>query len=146
MLAKNIIPGGRPILELETLDEQLSVLTSPTTEVQDEMLLDTLQQMDTVEPIIAGMATAWLAGDDAEFQRLFDEEDSGGSAESRQFERRLIEDRNVTMADKIAGYLTQAGTTFVLIGSAHLIGPEGIVALLEARGLRGVRIQSNDSI
>jgi uncharacterized protein YbaP (TraB family) len=137
--------GSRPVLQLESLDDQLEVLTSATPEVQDDLLLETLRQMDTVEPIIAGMATAWLAGDDAEFQRLFDE-DTGSTADTREFERRLIEERNVTMADKIAGYLTQPGTTFVLVGSAHLIGPEGVVALLEARGLPGRRIQSNDSI
>ena len=50
------------------------------------------------------------------------------------------------MADKIAGYLQAPGTTFVLVGAAHLTGPEGIVALLEARGLQGHRINSNDTI
>jgi uncharacterized protein YbaP (TraB family) len=137
--------GTRPILQLETLDEQLNLLTSPASAVQDEMLLETLQQMDTIEPLIAAMVTAWLAGDDVEFRRLFDEE-SGTSEDIQQFMRRLIDDRNVGMADKIAGYLTQPGTTFVLAGAAHMIGPQGIVALLEARGFHGQRIQSNDSI
>jgi hypothetical protein len=137
--------GDRPVLQLETLDEQLKVLTSPDPAVQDELLRETIEQMDTIEPLIAAMVTAWLAGDDVEFRRLFDEE-SGPSPDIQQFMRRLLEDRNVGMADKIAGYLAQPGTTFVLVGAAHLTGPEGIVALLEARGLHGRRIQSNDSI
>jgi uncharacterized protein YbaP (TraB family) len=74
------------------------------------------------------------------------EEDSGSTAETRQFERELLDERNVGMADKIAGYLTQPGTTFVLVGSAHLIGPGSIVELLEQRGLHAQRIQYNDSI
>ncbi len=137
--------GTRPILELETLDQQLAVLTSPPMPVQDEMLAETIEQMDTIEPIIAAMIVAWLSGDDREFGRLFDLE-SGDSPEIQAFMRRLLEDRNVGMAEKIAGYLNAPGTTFVLVGAAHLTGPEGIVALLEARGLQGHRINSNDSI
>ena len=137
--------GARPILELETIDQQLAVLTSPPMPVQDEMLAETVEQMDTIEPIISAMIVAWLAGDDREFRRLFDLE-SGDSPEVQAFVRRLLEDRNVGMADKIAGYLQTPGTTFVLVGAAHLTGPEGIVALLEARGLKGRRINSNDSI
>lgn len=137
--------GNRPVLELETLDEQLAVLTSPPMAVQDEMLAETIDQMDTIEPIIAAMIVAWLAGDEREFRRLFDLE-SGDSPEVQAFMRRLLEDRNVGMAEKIVGYLQAPGTTFVLVGAAHLTGPEGIVALLEARGLKGRRINSNDTI
>jgi uncharacterized protein len=137
--------GNRPVLELETLDEQLAVLTSPPMAVQDEMLAETIDQMDTIEPIIAAMIVAWLAGDEREFRRLFDLE-SGDSPEVQAFMRRLLEDRNVGMAEKIVGYLKAPGTTFVLVGAAHLTGPEGIVALLEARGLKGHRINSNDTI
>jgi uncharacterized protein YbaP (TraB family) len=137
--------GERPTLELETLDEQLAVLTSPTLQVQDEMLAETLDQMDGIEPVIAAMIVAWLSGDDREFRRLFDLQ-SGTSPEIQAFMRRLLEDRNVGMADKVAGYLQTPGTTFVLVGAAHLTGPEGVVALLEARGLKGRRINSNDPI
>lgn len=137
--------GQRPTLELETLDEQLAVLTSPTLQVQDEMLAETLEQMDGIEPVVSAMIVAWLSGDDREFRRLFDLQ-SGTSAEIQAFMRRLLEDRNVGMADTVAGYLATPGTTFVLVGAAHLTGSEGVVALLEARGLRGRRIHSNDPI
>lgn len=137
--------GARPILELETLDQQLAVLTSPPMQVQDEMLAETVEQMDTIEPIISAMVVAWLAGDEREFRRLFDLE-SGDSPQIHAFMRRLLEDRNVGMAEKIVGYLKLPGTTFVLVGAAHLTGPEGIVALLEARGVKGRRINSNDTI
>jgi uncharacterized protein YbaP (TraB family) len=116
------------------------VLTSPPMSVQDEMLAETVDQMDTIEPIISAMIVAWLAGDEREFRRLFDLE-SGDSPEVQAFMRRLLEDRNVGMADKIAGYLQMPGTTFVLVGAAHLTGPEGIVALLAARESEGSQNQ-----
>ncbi len=137
--------GDRPILQLETLDEQLAVLTSPSMPVQDEILSDTLHQMATVDSLISAMIVAWLSGDDGEFRRLFDLQ-SGNSPQIRAFMKRLLDDRNVRMASNVTTYLTTPGTTFVLVGAAHLIGPEGIVALLQARGLRGHRIDSNDRI
>jgi uncharacterized protein YbaP (TraB family) len=138
--------AGRPVLELETIDEQFAVLTSPPMAVQEEMLVETIDQMSTIEPIVTGMIVAWLSGDEREFRRLFDLE-NGDSPDIRAFSRKLIEDRNVGMADKVAGYLTNlGGTTFVLVGSAHLTGPEGVVALLEARGFHGRHINSNDTI
>jgi uncharacterized protein YbaP (TraB family) len=137
---------ARPVLELETIDQQFAVLSSPPIAVQQEMLVETIDQMSTIEPIVTGMIVAWLSGDENEFRRLFDLE-NGDSPEIRAFSRTLIEDRNVGMADKISGYLTTLqGTTFVLVGAAHLTGPEGIVALLEARGFHGRRINSNDLI
>ena len=138
--------AGRPVFELETIDEQFAVLTSPPMAVQEQMLVETVDQMSTIEPIVTGMVVAWLSGDEREFRRLFDLE-NGDSPDMRAFSRKLIEDRNVAMADKVAGYLTNlSGTTFVLVGSAHLTGPEGVVALLEARGFRGRRVNSNDTI
>jgi len=138
--------AGRSILELETIDEQFAVLTSPPMAVQEQMLVETVEQMSTIEPIVTGMVVAWLSGDEREFRRLFDLE-NGDSPEVRAFSRKLIEDRNLGMADKVAGYLTNlSGATFVLVGSAHLTGPEGVVALLEARGMHGRRINSNDTI
>ena len=138
--------GIRPVLQLETIDEQFAVLTSPSLAVQQEMLVETSEQMPTIEPIVAGMIVAWLSGDEREFRRLFDLE-NGDSPDMQAFSRKLIEDRNVGMADKVAGYLTGlSGTTFVLVGAAHLAGSEGVVALLEARGFHGRRINSNDSI
>ncbi len=137
--------GDRPILELETLEEQLAVLTSPPMPVQDEILSDTLDQMATIDSLISAMIAAWLSGNDLEFRRLFDLQ-SGDSPQIQAFMRRLLEDRNVRMAANVTTYLTTPGTTFVLVGAAHLIGPKGIVALLRARGLRGRRINSNDMI
>ena len=70
------------------------MLTSPPMPVQDELLAETLDQMDTIEPIISAMVVAWLSGDDREFRRLFDLE-NGDSPKIIAFMPRLLEDRNV---------------------------------------------------
>jgi hypothetical protein len=49
---------------------------------------------------------------------------------------KLLDDRNVKMAEKIDGYLKEKGPTFVCVGAAHLVGEKGLVKLLTAKGYK----------
>ena len=133
------------ILELETLDFQLDLLMNQDMVVQIEMAKDTIEQMDNFQTLTADLITAWLSGDDAEFLRAFNAQ-SGDSPESQAFMRQLMDERNVSMAQKVKGYLKQKGTFFVLIGAAHFIGAQSIIAHLNAAGITGTRIYSNDTL
>ena len=141
--------GDRQVLELETLDAQLALLFDQSLPLQQQLLEDTLDQEPDIEPLVAGMISAWFSGDDALFMEMF-EAQSGDSELARQFTEQLLDQRNVGMADSIEGYLnTDHGgerTFFVLVGAAHLIGDEGIVSLLEKRGLSSERLTSRSLI
>ena len=137
--------GDRAIIELETIDQQLEVLTSPTMALQEQLLLDTLTQMPEMQAMVAALMVAWLAGDDIELRRLFDEQ-SGQSDAYRAFMEQLLDKRNRAMTNRIERLLDGQQTYFVLVGAAHLTGTEGIVALLEARGYRARRIGSNETL
>ncbi len=137
--------GDRPILELETIDQQLEVLMSPAMELQEQLLLDTLTQMPDMNATLAALVVAWLAGDDVELRRLFDEQ-SGQSDAYQAFMERLLGERNRAMTKRIEGFLDSQRTYFVLVGAAHLTGADGIVALLEAQGYRARRIGSNETL
>ncbi len=137
--------GHRTIEELETLDFQLDLLFNESLDVQRQMTLDTLDQLPAFEPLTADLITAWLAGDDPAFEKAF-ETQSGTSEISQAFMRKLMDDRNVGMADKIAGYLNTEGTYFVLAGAGHYVGDNSIIRILERRGIRGQRIYSNQDL
>lgn len=139
--------GGRRLLELETLDEQLALLFDQPMPLQLQLLEDTLDQEPDIEPLVAGMIGAWFSGNDALFMEMF-EAQSGDSDLSHQFTEQLLDQRNRGMAERIAGYLTAdtgatgGNTYFVLVGAAHLIGDQGIVALLGRRGHEAERLMS----
>jgi uncharacterized protein YbaP (TraB family) len=142
--------GNRRLLELETLDEQLSLLFDQPMELQQQLLIDTLDQEAEIEPLIAGMISAWFSGDDVLFMEMF-EAQSGDSELTRKFTEQLLDQRNLGMADKIQGYLSAGDqdarrTYFVLVGAAHLIGDKGIIALLEKRGMETERLTSRTTI
>ncbi|MDZ7670051.1 MAG: TraB/GumN family protein [Gammaproteobacteria bacterium] len=142
--------GERQILELENLDAQLKLLFNQPLETQVELLEETLDVADEIEPMLAGMLVAWLSGDDARFLELFKAQ-SGDSPLSRAFTRELLEDRNHTMAARIRDLLMvdptdEPRTYFVLVGAAHLVGKEGIVPLLARHGITGQRVNSTDTL
>lgn len=137
--------GSRPILELETVEDQLALLTSPDLTLQAEMVALTLAQMGEVDELVAEMVVAWLSGDDVALRALFDEQSPQTDA-YLEFNRQLLDERNVGMADKIQDYLGEPGTVMVLVGAAHLAGPGSVVDVLRSRGVEGRRIHSDESI
>ena len=52
----------------------------------------------------------------------------------------LLTGRNNRWAEAIIPLLEQSPRPLVAVGTAHLVGPDGLVALLEARGYRVRRI------
>ena len=55
--------------------------------------------------------------------------------EFKDIMKRLIDDRNVTMAINIEQMLNDDKNYFVVVGVGHLIGKKGIVSLLQKKGL-----------
>ena len=137
--------GDRPVLELETIDFQLELLMNQPITTQVAVLKDTLKQMSDFEPLTAELFTAWLSGDDQLMAKVFTEQ-AGDSPESKEFTRKLMDERNVGMVEKIQGYLGTQGTYFVLIGAGHYVGPNNIIELLAKKGIKGDRLSSNSQI
>jgi uncharacterized protein YbaP (TraB family) len=50
--------------------------------------------------------------------------------------RRLIDVRNQNWLPKIDSYLRSGQTYFVVVGAGHISGPNGLLALLKARGCK----------
>lgn len=137
--------GTRQILELESMQSQLSLLFEQPLPTQIQLLTDALDQEYLIEPLLTELLIAWLSGDDARFLELF-EQQTGDSELAVAFNRQLLDERNIGMADKVHGYLRSNGTYFVLAGAAHFIGPQGIVALLAQQGIAGRRIMSDEAV
>lgn len=130
--------GNRPITELEGLEYQLGLFDAlPGAEQSDllEAVVTELDQSD-VDALADQRMRAWLAGD---AESLAKELDQGllGDPELRDV---LLVRRNRAWADEVEQAL-QRGRPFVAVGAAHLVGPDGLPALLTARGYSVKRLQ-----
>jgi uncharacterized protein len=78
----------------------------------------------------AGMINAWRRGDAETLNRMLREE----FQDFPSLAGRLIDMRNQNWLSKIDGYLRSGKTYFVVVGAGHMGGPNGLLALLKARG------------
>jgi uncharacterized protein YbaP (TraB family) len=56
--------------------------------------------------------------------------------ETRPIYEKLYYQRNRELAVKVEQLLRSEENSFIVVGAAHLVGPEGIVALLKRKGYR----------
>jgi uncharacterized protein YbaP (TraB family) len=128
--------GHKDILELESVDFQFGLFADLDRDLQAELLRQTLAESRQIKEDTARLLEYWRQGDGEKLAAYatasFDRTDPG----SALLYRRLITDRNRTIAAKIEGYLRTPQTYFVVVGAGHLLGPDGIVELLRKKGFR----------
>ena len=49
---------------------------------------------------------------------------------------RLLVNRNRNWLPRLDALLTRNGRAFVVVGAAHLVGPDGLLAMLKAKGYK----------
>ena len=136
--------NGRPIIEIESVKQQIELLASPSLDVQMEMLEETLVDDAAMVENVSALVAAWYRGDDEALADSFltgDNRSDGYVA----FQYELLDHRNAGMAARIAELLDSQGKYFVLVGAAHLAGDNSVIELLSARGHNGRRVRVDGS-
>ncbi len=122
------------VLDLETAELQIRCLSDMSDKAQDKVLHSTLQGLIDSNSLIQGFLDAWKTGDVDKMQKL-SFSDLAKYPELLEYDKRLLDDRNVGMANKILQFLAKnPGPYFVAVGSAHMVGTKGLVSLLRAKG------------
>ncbi len=120
---------GKPVYELESGDYQLELLSGFDDKMQELFLVSTLLEMKEFPRLMGEMVTAWTSGDTDAMERLVSE----SAKEDKRLEvvlEKLVYLRNEAMTQKVAGYLHEGQSCFVVVGAAHLVGQRGIIDLL----------------
>ncbi|HEY2930940.1 MAG TPA: TraB/GumN family protein [Acidobacteriota bacterium] len=121
--------GEKQILELESVSAQLELLDSFSDREQETFLLYTLKDLENVGKNLDSMMNAWLRGDERSFTALLNQAVKETPA-SASIYKKLISDRNHTMAARIEEYLNKEHTYFIVVGAGHLVGDDGLIKLL----------------
>jgi len=135
-LARQAIEDGKPIEGLETLTEQLALFDGLAPGVQRQMLEQTLAELDGLADEARILVEAWRVGDLAALEKAFAQD----FAAYPDLERRIVTDRNRSWLAALEARLALPGTALVVVGALHTVGPEGLPALLAARGYRVDRL------
>lgn len=125
-----------PVLELESYQSQLSMFDGFSKELQEKNLKSTLDNFDTLDDSVGQLTDMWKSGND---QLLL--EFTNSMAVDPEYNKAMLIDRNIGMADKIDGYLKsdKKAEYFIVVGAGHYLGEHGVIKLLEDKGYTIVR-------
>lgn len=122
---------GKSIEGLETIDEQLAFLDELPVDAQNDLLMQTLSEGGEIETLMDDMIRAWREGDLA----FMEENMLAEMAQSPQLYKSIVVDRNNHWVEKIEALLDEADDYLIIVGALHLVGSDGVPALLSRRGI-----------
>ncbi|HTN49825.1 MAG TPA: TraB/GumN family protein [Burkholderiaceae bacterium] len=128
--------GGKPILELEGIEQQFELFERAPFATQVAFLEDTVKAVETnsARREINRISQAWETGDQAALDRLLAEMRAQTSLGARFTVDTILLGRHPAMLKRIEALMGEGRGTLIAVGSLHLAGPEGLVAMLRARG------------
>jgi uncharacterized protein YbaP (TraB family) len=131
-LKKEIAARNKPVIGLETVDQQLSLLVPNDPKVELQNFESDLENAKADNDKIGPLLDAWMQGDVRKLAHLT----AADMKDYPQLRKVLIEDRNQAWVKKIVALLHENKTYFIAVGAAHLVGPRGVPALLRKQGLK----------
>lgn len=123
---------GKTVEGLETVDYQIARFDEMPMELQDHLLAETLKDIDDERANMSKLTEAWRAGDAATVERVVLKD---LQQEAVLYQRLLVE-RNRNWMPKLDALLARKGDAMVVVGAAHLVGPDGLLTMLKAKGYR----------
>ncbi|MBL8345956.1 MAG: TraB/GumN family protein [Rubrivivax sp.] len=130
------------VVSLETAEQQKQALVPAEAAEAVAMIEQTLDQLDSLvsRRVLERMVRAWERGDLETLERYEDWCECAASEDERAFLRRLNDERNVPLADRIAALHDEGRKVFAAIGVLHMTGPAALPRLLAERGFKVERL------
>ena len=131
----------KEILELETANFQLKILSSMDEKLQIELIKEALDDPEETVEMVDKLVDAWQTGNVKAMDKLMNKK-LRERPELKGFYKALFTERNIQMTDKIEKFLQsrEDKTYFVVIGSGHYVGKEGIIKLLKKKGYKAKQL------
>ena len=117
---------------LETLSYQLDRFDQLSPALQEDLLKTTMDDLDTEVAGVKEMAQAWSFGNVASMEKMT----LTALQESPELYKRLLVERNTNWTPHVEACLKEKAGCFIVVGAAHLVGPDGLPTLLAKKGYK----------
>jgi uncharacterized protein YbaP (TraB family) len=135
-LKPEFVKADKPVKGFETAEQQIHYFADMPEKAQVDYLISEISDLDTAVDKFKKMVAAWYAGDLAAMDQL-------NNAEFRDkypdLFQTLVVKRNQNFTSQIETMIKGEGVSFVAIGAGHMVGKDGVPAMLEKDGYKVVR-------
>lgn len=128
--------SGISVKGLETLEQQMLILSDASPKEQDLQLAATIKELQKIEEVMKELTGSWFAGDLPRLEKAL--LTSLGAVPGQA--DKLLYQRNHNWVSQIQEMLDQPGRIFVAVGAGHTVGAQGVPELLRKAGLKVVRL------
>jgi len=126
---------GKPVVGLETIDQQIAVLFgNGTLQRQADVLVETVQQKDNVLKEMIHMNKLYKAGKINELVEMSNRKGNVIDMTEEEYTR-LVDNRNADWITKLPEMM-QKSSCFIAVGALHLGGKNGLIKQLEKEGYK----------
>jgi len=138
VIDREAVAQGKTVKGFETAERQMQMFAAMPADAQLALLRSSLDDAgETGKAKLEAIARAWAAGDDAAAAVHLV---TGIKDKSPDLYARMVVARNRAWVPEIEAMLKTPGVRMMAVGDGHLLGPDGVPALLKADGVRVERL------
>ncbi|MDP8232604.1 MAG: TraB/GumN family protein [Candidatus Zophobacter franzmannii] len=123
----------QPIIELEGIEEQLSIFLDMSDESAEYILNDSMNRMDDSGEEFKKLVKYWVEGNEKKILKMLNDDKSTGYEE---FSEEFLYARNRTMLTRSLEAMDEYPTLFMVVGAAHIIGKGGLIEMFKEEGFK----------
>lgn len=124
--------AGKERGALETAEDQIRIFADLPEPQQVELLVVTLNEVSKGPESMDVMLDAWKRGDTAKLDRAF-------NADMNRFpalRHAVLDARHEKWIPQIEAMMNDGKTHVIIVGTAHLVGQNSVIAMLRAKGIK----------
>lgn len=129
--------GSRPVEEFEGADAQLRIFDALPEAEQRDLLTAVVGGSGDARAESQAMEAAWAKGD----LKTLADDSQGGLLDDPELRQALLVGRNRAWTLRLQAMLARGQHPFAAVGTAHLVGPDGLPTMLGAAGYKVTRLQ-----
>jgi hypothetical protein len=128
--------ANKPVKGFETIEQQIHYFSDMSDQTQLAFLVSELNDADKAVDKFKELVAAWYAGDTAKLDAINNADFRDKYPDLFQL---LVVKRNQNFTSQIQDLLKGDGVSLVAVGAGHLVGKDGVPAMLEKQGYKVVR-------
>lgn len=137
---RRALADRRAVTWLETPQAQLELFAGMNASMAEQFLASSLDDLASPELRPDALVKLWRDNQTARLAELIE----ASRAEFPDTHARLLADRNRAWLDTLIEKFTGSTPQLVVVGAAHLVGEDSLIALLAARGLNPQAVADED--